>query len=276
MDLNKLFDEDFSAKKDWKPKKVITPIIEKSILEYNSSKNDETPTLFRCSGIGSCDRRIVYETRHPELKGIKDAKSLFVVNVGTVIHELLQEYLNDKLKSLEQRVYYSDLLSGSYDGEFSAQITGDKEDSLLEIKTANVEVYQRFLLYPNTLYAKYKKQASAYLKALGLKRAYFVIVNKNGGLLSDFKKENVGKFTELEEVFLEIVYDLDEKYLEEIDEKIATRKYHIDVGTLPPRKKVSECNYCPFQSNGQCEEDHKQEKELKKKEKAESKNNKRK
>lgn len=277
MDLSKLFSENTpKEKKQWKelkPEPVLTPILEKCIIEYNEAKNQTSPTDFRGSEIGGCDRRWLYKQKHG--KESIDWKSFIIMNVGTSIHELLQEYLADHLVSLEERVYFNidagdssvnTILSGSYDGELDAKRFKEKTNGLLEIKTTGVNNYQRLLTNKAQLSNKYKLQNTMYLHAKGLEWSIFIFCNRNLQFTDEFKEEYKDRLDEFNPVFHEIKYYKDDALVQKIRQKITDRKLHYKLGTLPKREKTSECDYCSFR--GICDEDNEREKVERREEKS--------
>lgn len=272
MDLSKLFADnnsnDNKEKKQWrelKPEPVLTPILEKCIVEYNEAKNQDSPTEFRGSEIGGCDRRWLYKQKNG--KEPIDYLSYLIMNVGTSIHELIQTYLSKYLVSLEERVYFNidsgdtsvnTLLSGSYDGEFDGSIFGEKKNVLLEIKTTGVNNYQRLITGKGQLSNKYKLQNNTYLHAKGLDRTCFIFFNRNIQLTDEFKEEYKDRLDEFNPVFHEITYYKDDLLVAKIRQKITDRKLHHKLGTMPKREKTSECDYCSFRST--CDADNEREK----------------
>ena len=112
MNLNNLFDKgakDKSGspqKKEWKnfgkkePKRSLIKEIEESIVAYNKAKYEPSDTMFRASGVGACNRKLMYKELGVEGEEI-DAHSFAVMNVGTYIHAMVQDWLGEKLESLQ-------------------------------------------------------------------------------------------------------------------------------------------------------------------------------
>lgn len=256
MDLNKLF-EDNGDKSRWKeynkPEPKLTAILGPLIKEYNDERKQDSRTLFRASSIGGCDRRAVYK-----LNGLKEpieSNSLMIMNIGSSFHSLIQEYLKNCLTSLEEYVSYNEFLGGHYDGLLKKEIIG--EECLLEIKTMNVNSYQRMLKFP-IIYNKYKIQANVYMKAMNIEKTLFLFVNRNLDYTDEFKKENKDDLDKYHPAFLEVMYHRDDNLIKEIDEKIEIRKTNFENGTLPAYKKTSECSYCALSEI--CKADRKKEK----------------
>lgn len=235
-----------------KPEYIFIPILEEAMAKANPEHpyNGEEP-VFRASSLGYCLRKQLYK-----LKGYteeKTAKEHFTLNLGTVVHEMLQKYIAEYTTigiSSEETIQLEELKyrTGHYD--YLVKIAGKKY--LLEIKTSNVEAYQRLALRPIP-YAKHKRQATFYMKALGVTEAIFLYVNKNGSLLADFAKEN----PDVHPVFLEVYYKLEEKLHKENVNENNELIEHFRNGTLPPYVAVSECSYCPASIKDQCKKDRK-------------------
>lgn len=237
---------------------LIVSRLEKFIEEsnYRVFEPKDEP-VFRASSAGSCPRSLIYG-----LKGYTDdkkASSWFILNTGTVLHELIQKYLEPIIESMEDRVESDELpLNGHYDG--IVNINGKR--FLLEIKTVNVENYQRLLIFEQ-ISGLYKKQATIYMHILGLKKCIFLFVNKNNKLTNEFEKQyESDKFNP---VFHEIVFEYDEKMYEELKVELQNVIEHFKNGTLPEYKRVGKCNYCDFASK--CKEDRELDKAKKKLEK---------
>lgn len=266
MDLNKFFSNDNKAK-EWKPTPKLIPVIEKAIIKYNEDRKQDSPTMFRASEIGGCDRKFLL--KHLGHKEEISASSYMVMNTGTKLHELVQEYLADCLVSLEERLYFNEFLSGSYDGELKGEIFGEKKNGLLEIKTTGVNNYQRLIKNQSQLSNKYKFQNNAYLQAKGLEWTAFIFLNRNLQFTDDFIEENKDNLHLYNPIFHEIIYRKDDAMVEKIRQKITERKLCMELKTLPKRVKMSECSYCSFGPSGNnvCEEKHKEEKAIEKAEK---------
>lgn len=266
MDLNKFFSSDNKAK-EWRPTPKLIPVIEKAIVKYNEERKQDSPTMFRCSEIGGCDRKALL--KHQGHKEEITPASYMIMNVGTAIHELIQTYIAEHLVSLEERLYFNEFLSGSYDGELDAKILGEKKNGLLEIKTTGVNNYQRLIKNQSQLSNKYKFQNNAYLHSKGLDWTIFVFVNRNLQFTDEFIEENKDKLHLYNPIFHEIIYRKDDLMVEKIRQKITERKLCMELKTLPKRVKMSECSYCSFGPSGNnvCEEKHKEEKVIEKTEK---------
>jgi hypothetical protein len=275
MNLNNVFDKSKNDKPEWKksgkskPKRSLVKEIEESIVAYNKAKYEPSDTMFRASGVGACNRKLMYKELGVEGEEI-DAHSFAVMNVGTYIHTMVQDWLGEKLESLEQKVYFDkELLGGSYDGVFHEGYFVNGEKDGFELKTTNVENYQRLLLNPSPwqLSSKYKYQANMYLYCLGLKRQRFIFFNRNVTLLDSFIEEHGDKYHPF---LLEIVYERDEEIIEKIRQRINDNKKAIDkfkaeenpdiLDYLPEYKKCSECSYCPYEKSGRCKSDHEEQK----------------
>jgi len=269
MDLNKLFGEDNPNEKkewkEWKPRPKLVPILEAEIVKYNEARKQSSPTLFRASEIGGCDKKFLYKFNG--LTEEIDAKGYLTMNVGTAWHELLQTYLAEHFVSLEERLYFNDKagdssvcadLSGSYDGELTGKIVGQEKNILLEIKTTGVSNFQRLITGKGQLSNKYKFQNTVYLHAKGLDMTIFLMVNRNIALTDEFMELNPD--LDVNPTFHEIIYRKDDAMVEKLRQKITDRKLHMKLGTSPKREKVTECSYCSFEA--QCKAEHEQNKIL--------------
>jgi hypothetical protein len=225
-------------------------------MEADSRKQVQE-TKWRASSIGGCPRYLMYQRKGYDDN--KDAKSLITLFIGTQVHEFLQGFLQKTglLKSLEEKVRVIDIndAEGSYDGLLSHP---DGEE-LLEIKTMNVEAYQRQLLY-RKIYPKYIFQANFYMLALGVKRARFVFVNKNGLFTQEFEKEHKGEG--LNPLWFEQILYADPKIQQAIRDRVIELDSHLVNETMPERKTVSQCSYCPVADR--CKAESKLEKAAKK------------
>lgn len=275
MDLNKLFEDKSNNWKPKKPKQVLIPILEKAIIKYNQERKQTSPTMFRASDLG-CDRKFLL--KHQGNEEEISAESYLIMNVGTSIHELIQTYLKDHFISLEERLYFNDTagdcsendtLSGSYDGHLKLDDFGE---CLLEIKSTHADNYQRLCKFA-AMSNKYKLQNHVYLHSKGLKKSIFIFFNKNCAWTQDFKEKEPDIVATMNPIFLEVILEKDDKYVEMIKEKIKNRKLHMKLGSLPKFEKQSECDYCHYGPNktGLCKTLHLQEKQSLKDEKAASK-----
>lgn len=286
MNLNDLFDKGAKGdsgsgspkKKEWKnfgkkqAKRSLVKEIEESIVAYNKKIEDEAgpyPTLFRSSGVGGCNRQLIYERLGVE-GDRPNFQSYAIMNTGTALHEMIQNWLGEKLETLEERVYFHPtLLSGSYDGVFKEGFFFDGEKDGLEIKTCGVSHFERMIVNPGNWYIskKYAIQAQSYMAALGTKRQRFIYFNRNITLTDSFLKEH-GEGT-YHPFLLELVYERDEKIIQEIHERITNNKILIDkyfaeenpdiLDYLPEYKVTSNCDYCPYAKSGRCKADHKEQ-----------------
>lgn len=255
MNLNDIFDginnRPFAPIK----KKKLLPVLinqmsEESAKIYPPAKE---PT-FRASGVGGCQRKMMYkllgyEERH-------DHVSAFTLQQGTLVHEMIQGYLQRAgvIESLEEELNILPNLNGHYDGV----IILDGERYLLEIKTINHIAYERVAKY-NTVYKKYLLQAHCYMKALGLKKAIFLFVNKSHTLSDEYKVEN----PDIDPLFHEIEIKFDNKVWQEVEDKIGELVQYFENRMMPAVKKVSECSYCNFREK--CQSDWEIEKQKKRK-----------
>lgn len=260
------------GKKEPKGKSKLISSLEQGILDANVVKQ-ESPTMFRASSIGGCDRKQVYKLLGIEEDDIS-TDSFMIMNVGTIYHTLIQGYLKDCLESLEERVYFHpELLSGSYDGILKGELFPDGKRRLLEVKTTGYEHYERLCKMPKMLSNKYKIQATMYMECLGIEETVFLFINRNVALREEFKKENPDQHPFL----LEIIYKKDPAMVAKLHEKIHNNKSLIDnyrerlaLGPvsedemfefLPPRETQNDCNYCSFNESGRCKADHEKQKE---------------
>lgn len=211
---------------------------------------------FRASGVGGCQRKMMYKLLGYNEK--YDHISAFTLQQGTVVHEMIQGYLQRAgiIESLEEELKILPNLNGHYDGV----IVIDGERYLLEIKTINHVAYERVSKY-NNVYKKYILQAHCYMKALGLTKTIFLFVNKGHTLSDDFRRDN----PDIDPLFHEVEVRFDKKIWAEIEEKIGELVNYFETKTMPPMKKVSECAYCNFKSK--CENDWAEEKQQRKKRK---------
>ncbi len=278
MNIGDIFGKDDKKefeKKEWKeikPEPKLVPVLQQSIVKWNEGRKQDSPTEFRASEIGGCDRKYLY--KQSQVEEI-DWQSYLVMNMGTVIHELLQSYLKDHLISLEERLYFNlesgdsspnTLLSGSYDGELDGKLFNEKKNVLLEIKTTGVSNYQRLITNKGQLSNKYKLQNNVYLHAKGLDRTAFIFFNRNIQFTDEFIEQNKDIIDTLNPVFHEITYYKDDALVEKIRQKITDRKLHKSLGTMPKRDKTSECSYCSFKSV--CDADNQNEKAARRAEKS--------
>lgn len=237
---------------------ILTPMLEQLILERNKEERVQNKEkLFRASSLGYCDRQVLYK-----LKGLEDEKTgieYFTLNLGTAVHEVLQAYIagSSMAISSEDEITVEEIpnTTGHYD--YLLQI-GEKR-VLLEIKTCNVEAFERLALRPLP-YESHKLQATFYMLSLEVDDAIFLYVNKNGMLTSKFARENPG----IHPLFLEIPYKLEQKCVDKIVEITYRRKHHYDTDTMPEYKAISQCTYCPAKIKDQCKIDRKLEKKARK------------
>ena len=259
MNLNDIF-ANADEPKNFTPtrKNVLIPVLAQQMRNENKReyKRAEEPT-FRASGIGGCQRKMMYQLLGYETE--LEHLSVFTLQQGTIIHEMIQGYLQRAgiIESLEEELQILPNLKGHYDGVI--KINGERY--LLEIKTINHLAYERVSKY-NTIYNKYILQAHCYMKALGLAKCLFLFVNKGHMVSEEFAKEN----PHIDPVFHEIELKYDEKIWQEIEDKLSLLTEQFKLGVMPPAKKVSECSYCQFAEK--CQQDWKEEKSAKKKPKA--------
>lgn len=231
-----------------KPKLI--PILTNQMSE--ESKKAYPPAkeaTFRASGVGGCQRKMMYKLLGYEEQ--LDHVSVFTLEQGTLIHEMIQGYLQRAgiIQSLEEELNILPNLNGHYDGV----IVINNARYVLEIKTINAAAYERMVKY-GSVYKKYLLQAHCYMKALGINKTIFLFVNKNH-LISDECKQEVPSADPL---FHEIEIDFDKTIWQEVSDKIGELTEYFDKKVMPPMKKVSECAYCNFQNK--CQLDWEQEK----------------
>jgi hypothetical protein len=232
---------------------LLLPLLRKQ-MEVENKRYVKEPKI-RASSIGGCPRFITYMLTGYEEQ--KTAKDVITLELGTVVHEILQKYIanipGSVLRSLEQKVMMdsSEDAAGSYDGELV--INGER--FLLEIKTMNAEAYQRMILY-RKIYTKYKHQANFYMNALGIKKTIFIFVNKSGVFSDAFQKEHGEEG--FDPILFEMVYYADPKIVKEIQERVIDITNHMKNGTRPPYKLCSQCSYCAVKDR--CKAEWKEEK----------------
>lgn len=255
MNLNDIFAGIDSKSYIPAKKNKLLPILIKQ-MEDESRKvyEKKEEATFRASGIGGCKRKMMYKLLGYEEQ--LDHISVFTLEQGTLIHEMIQGYLQRAgvIESLEEELKILPNLNGHYDGV--VVINGERY--LLEIKTINGEAYERLLKY-NTVYRKYVLQAHCYMHALGLDKTLFLFVNKNH-MLSDSCKDDVPNADAL---FHEVEVKFENDTWKEIKDKVCELTNNFKNGVMPAFKRVSECSYCTFKA--QCESDWQIEKENKKK-----------
>jgi hypothetical protein len=234
--------------------KLLPVLINQMELESKKTHPPKEEAQFRASGIGGCKRKMMYKLLGYEEQ--LDHISAFTLEQGTLIHEMIQGYLQRAgvIESLEEELKILPNLNGHYDGV----VVLNGERYLLEIKTINGEAYERLLKY-NSVYKKYILQAHCYMHALDLNKALFLFVNKNH-MLSDSCKEEIPSADPL---FHEVEVRFDDSVWQEIKDKVSELTNDFKNGIMPAFKRVSECSYCNFKT--QCESDWKIEKENKKK-----------
>jgi hypothetical protein len=236
-------------------KPIFVPILENTIAKQTKRvyPKSEEPA-FRASGLGSCPRLTLYKLRGV-VEEEYEAKSAITLDMGTAVHEILQNYLTKDglLDSLEETVSTEEVVNttGHYDGV----ITIDNKRYLIEFKTTNVEAYQRLATKPIP-WKKHQQQATFYMKALGVDVCLFVYINRNLALLSDFEKAN----PDVNPVFLEVPFKYDPKLLEKNAEENQALTNHFYAGTLPKYERNSTCDYCPSETKERCKIDRKLEK----------------
>ena len=238
---------------------ILIPILTQQMRDENKrtyKKADDA--TFRASGIGGCSRKMMYQLLGYDSE--PDHLSVFTLQQGTIIHEMIQGYLQRSgiIESLEEELNILPQLKGHYDGVI--QINGERY--LLEIKTINHQAYERVSKY-NVIYNKYILQAHCYMKALNLSKCLFLFVNKGHMLTEEFATEN----PHIDPVFHEIELSFDQEIWNEIESKLGLLTEQFNLGVMPPAKKVSECAYCQFAE--QCKQDWAKEKAAKKKPKSE-------
>jgi len=236
-----------------KKKKLLPTLINQMEEESKKTYPPAKEPAFRASGVGGCQRKMMYkllgyDERH-------DHVSVFTLQQGTLVHEMIQNYLQRAgvIESLEEELQILPNLKGHYDGVI--QLEGERY--LLEIKTINHVAYERVSKY-NTVYKKYLLQAHCYMKALDLKKAIFLFVNKGHTISDEFKADN----PDIDPLFHEVEIHFDKKIWAEVEEKLGELVKYFDTKTMPPAKKVSECAYCNFKDK--CWSDWASEKEQKK------------
>lgn len=234
---------------------ILIPILAKQMRDENKKMyNKAEEATFRASGIGGCPRKMMYQLLGYE--NTPEHLSVFTLQQGTLIHEMIQGYLQRSgiIESLEEELHILPQLKGHYDGVI--KINGERY--LLEIKTINHLAYERVSKY-NTIYNKYVLQAHCYMKALGLTKCIFLFVNKGHMVTEEFAKEN----PHIDPVFHEIELKFDDNVWQDIQDKLSLLTEQFNLGIMPPAKKVSECSYCQFADK--CKQDWKEEKAAKKK-----------
>jgi CRISPR/Cas system-associated exonuclease Cas4 (RecB family) len=222
--------------------------------EFGNESQDRTGRAkFRASSLGSCQRQILYKLTgdYPEEK---TAREVMTLNLGTAVHEVLQEYIKriPGFVSMEDTVRFPEVVNT--DGHYDGLIVINGKRYLLEIKTSNVEAYQRLVSRP-VPYMKHQMQATFYMKALDVEETIFLYVNKNGMFVGDFAK----MYPDANPYFLEIRYKLNPKIHELNVEFAKSLEMHYNDGTLPAYKKNSSCDYCPLAIKEKCKSDRKVE-----------------
>jgi CRISPR/Cas system-associated exonuclease Cas4 (RecB family) len=256
LNLNDIFNGITDTVEYKKKNKLIPKLIEQMTLESKKTRPVAQEAKFRASGMGGCKRKMIYELMGYESE--PDHVGAFTLEQGTLIHEMIQGYLQRAgvIESMEEELQILPELNGHYDGVIN--LNGERY--LLEIKTINHIAYERVSKY-NTVYKKYVIQAHCYMKALGLNKCLFLFVNKGHTVSEEFAQQN----PDIDKLFHEIEVRFDNKIWGEIESKVSELKEYFSSKTLPPMKKVSECSYCTFQNK--CYSDWESEKIAKKAEK---------
>ena len=120
---------------------ILIPILTQQMRDENKrtyKKADDA--TFRASGIGGCSRKMMYQLLGYDSE--PDHLSVFTLQQGTIIHEMIQGYLQRSgiIESLEEELNILPQLKGHYDGVI--QINGERY--LLEIKTINHQAYEMY------------------------------------------------------------------------------------------------------------------------------------
>jgi hypothetical protein len=243
------FDELFGTAEQEAPRSLLQ-ILEEQSLKSNTRKLPPGNNL-RASNFGGCLRGLLYKSRGYEEE--IDLGTQLTFEQGHAIHHEIQKLLQEAgiLLSMEQEIFPLPEVPGHYDG-----IIEYLGKSLLEVKTVGFGQFERLFRYGSRQVSnKYKIQAHLYMKALDLPKTVFLFVNKNRQCSDEFKKE----FPEANQQLFEYILFFDEEfYQENVVNKMASYKQHLEDNTLPPRKKIGECDYCPFEA--QCKTDHESEK----------------
>ena len=267
MNLNEIFSnaEKYNKQTFIKNNKLLPILKEQMQKESSKTYPPSKEATFRASGVGGCQRKMMYALLGYDNN--PDHVSVFTLEQGTLIHEMIQGYLQRAgvIESLEEELQILPQLKGHYDGVLN--INGERY--LLEIKTINHVAYERVSKY-NTVYNKYILQAHCYMKALDIDKCLFLFVNKGHTVSEEFAENN----PDIDKLFHEIEVKFDNKVWEEIETKISDLTIHFENKTMPPMKKVSECSYCSFRD--QCYSDWEKEKIAKKERKPKSEKSQRK
>lgn len=237
-------------------REIFAPLLAKAIEAANTKEVPQAEeAVFRASGLGYCGRFIIYKLRGYTDK--KTAQEALTLEFGTAIHEILQRYISGmkEFVTMEEEVSIEGI--NNTNGHFDGILNIGKKRYLLEIKSSNVEAFQRLSLRPIP-YDAHKKQANFYMKALDIEETIFLYVNKNGKLLADFERAN----PDVNPLFLEILYKREEKLHEENKNFVEYLTKCYKDGIMPEYKRVSQCTWCNFAD--QCKEDRKTERKAKK------------
>ena len=189
--------------------------------------------FFHPSRLGSCLRELWYhEKKAPHDKMARDDDPMrehIVFEMGTYIHVMFQN-LCDRAGFLTKReIPIMDAprrILGHADGELLIQ----GELYLLEIKTINPRRFTELVSSPQI---SHRKQITAYMKALGLKKSIVIYINKDSAQCKEF------------------VVDFDpEFYQKEVANRIDTHFRNGKSLTPPEREGIGPrtvpCLYCSF------------------------------
>jgi hypothetical protein len=204
--------------------------------EYETRNNfnyGHTP-MYHPSALGVCARKMWYGAVRAPRDRVNDGgeilRSELIFETGTYVHVMFQN-LCEKAGVLVRReiqIVRPDLqIIGHADGELEI----NKERYLLEIKTINA---RQFALL-NEPHHAHKRQMTAYMKALGIKKAIIVYYNKDRHDLIEF------------------VFEYSEDFYKKEVETVVKAHFHA-VGHLimPPREGTNPrrmpCMFCEFTS----------------------------
>lgn len=221
----------------------------------NAKESGNVGMQFRISGIGYCERKQVYNALGFEKKKIGQAWESFSLQIGTAVHEILQDDfmkagLIDEMRDAsgapdEVEIIREDLrLSGHVDGIYRPT---KRSKGVLEFKTTNSMGFAMFDFRLNKPKKAHIEQVNSYAGFLSAKECKVIYVNTNGMVdssFSDFYKSGRNQR------FREFTFKFDEILFQQTLDKIQRMCDYVDrfqeTGELPPKIYDKQCNYCEF------------------------------
>ena len=241
------------------------------IKQSNNMKTVLEEDWVRVSELTSgCSRKLYYRLSNDQYKNNKenfDVNSTFRMNLGSKVHEYMQETFGDYLENVEERFFCEDLkVSGQIDG---AKFNPDnvQEQFLIDFKIVGVNT---FVIFNRMNKAKkdYKRQMMWYIylynKKFGtnIKKGYLFFVNRNVDVYFN-SYENFSFDTHLREVQLwkhhgrnqtfkifEVDFD-DEEFAEEVMNLMNLRE-RVVKQKRPPKVEAGKqymCENCVYRNN---------------------------